>query len=67
MQNLADAVFTLDDLRAYVRRILCEKEDLLADQFQMIESKLTRGSRDCGLQFRTTFELAVSSIATVTA
>ena len=51
MQNLADAVRTLDDLRAYVQRILCEKENLLADQFKMIESKLTRGSRDCGLQF----------------
>ncbi len=51
MQNPAEAVFTLDDLRAYVHRILCEKENLLADQFQMIESKLTRGSRDCGLQF----------------
>ena len=51
MQNLADAVRTLDDLRAYVDRILCEKENLLADQFEMIESKLTRGSRDCGLQF----------------
>ena len=51
MQNLAAAVFTLDDLRAYVHRILCEKENLLADQFQMIESKLTRGSRECGLQF----------------
>jgi hypothetical protein len=51
MQIPAEAVFTLDDLRAYVHRILCEKENLLADQFKMIESKLTRGSRDCGLQF----------------
>ena len=51
MQNSADAVHTLDDLRAYVHRILCEKENLLADQFKMIESKLTRGSRECGLQF----------------
>ena len=51
MQNQPEAVFTFDDLRAYVHRILCEKENLLADQFQMIESKLTRGSRNCGLQF----------------
>ncbi len=51
MQNLADAVHTLNDLRAYVHRTLCEKENLLADQFTMMESRLTRGSGDCGLQF----------------
>ncbi len=51
MQNLVDDVHTLNDLRAYVHRTLCEKENLLADQFTMMESRLTRGSGDCGLQF----------------
>lgn len=46
-----DTVRTLDDLRAYIHGRLCEKENLLADQFTMTEMRLTRRSRDCGLQF----------------
>lgn len=44
-------VRTLDDLRAFIHGKLCEKENLLADQFTMSEMRLRRRSRDCGLQF----------------
>jgi hypothetical protein len=46
-----DSVRTLDDLRAFIHGRLCEKENLLADQFTMTEMRLTRRSRECGLQF----------------
>ncbi len=51
MQDSIDDVYTLDDLRDYIHRTLCEKENLLAEQFTMTEMKLTRRSRPCGLQF----------------
>jgi hypothetical protein len=44
-------VRTLNDLRAFIHGRLCEKENLLADQFTLTEMRLTRRSRDCGLQF----------------
>ena len=46
-----DSLRTLDDLRAWIHGRLCEKENLLADQFRMTEMRLTRRARDCGLQF----------------
>jgi hypothetical protein len=46
-----DAIRSLDDLRQYIHETLCRKENLLADQFQMMESKLMRRGRVCGLQF----------------
>ena len=49
--NKIDDIFTLDDLRSYIHRELCQKENLLADQFTMTEMKLMRRSRECGLQF----------------
>ncbi|MBM81859.1 MAG: hypothetical protein CMJ78_14890 [Planctomycetaceae bacterium] len=51
MQEFADRIYTLDDLREFVHQTLCEKENLLADEFQLSEMKLMRRSRDCGLQF----------------
>ena len=44
-------VRTIDDLRSYIHERLCEKENLLADQFEMTEMTLSRRSRECGLQF----------------
>jgi hypothetical protein len=44
-------VRTLDDLRTFIHYVLCRKENLLEDQFQMAEMQLTRRGRDCGLQF----------------
>ncbi len=51
MAEHSDDVRTLDDLRAYIHRELCERENLLADQFKMSEMSLRRRGRDCGLQF----------------
>jgi hypothetical protein len=44
-------VLTLDNLRQFVQKTLCEKENLLADQFTMTEFPLTRGGELCGLHF----------------
>lgn len=51
MCETLDVIRSLDDLRAYIHRTLCEKENLVADQFSMTEMQLTRRSRNCGLQF----------------
>ena len=51
MCRTLDEIRTLDDLRAYVHHTLCEKENLLPDQFVMTETTLTRRQRPCGLQF----------------
>lgn len=42
---------TLDELREFVHRQLCAKENLLEDQFEMVESAIIRGGQECGLQF----------------
>ena len=42
---------TLRELRAEVHRRLCEREDLLEDQFELTEMELTRRGRPCGRQF----------------
>ena len=44
-------VHTLDELRQFIHKTLCEKENLLADQFTMTEVRLTSGSGPCGIQF----------------
>lgn len=46
-----DRIVTLNDLRAYIHRMLCAKENLLAEQFGMTETALKRRGRECGLQF----------------
>ena len=51
MSEYVDDIRSLEDLRAYVHKTLCEKESLLADQFRMTEMQLTRRGRSCGLQF----------------
>ncbi len=48
---MVNDVHTLDDLRRFVHQTLCEKENLLVDQFAMTEVRLTRGNESCGLQF----------------
>ena len=42
---------TLPDLRTWIHRTLCEKENLLADQFGMKEMQLRSRGRECGIQF----------------
>lgn len=51
MRESVDEIRSLDDLRAYIHRTLCEKENLVADQFTMTEMQLARRGRSCGLQF----------------
>ena len=51
MREMADDVRSLDDLREFIHQALCEKENLLEDQFLMTEMRLTRRRRVCGLQF----------------
>lgn len=51
MHITIDDVRTLDDLRTFIHHVLCRKENLLEDQFQMAEMQLRRRGRDCGLQF----------------
>lgn len=47
----SDMVRTLDDLRTYIHSALCAKENLLAEQFKMRESRLVRSGEFCGYQF----------------
>ncbi len=51
MCDSANTIRTLDDLRLFVHGTLCDKENLLRDQFEMTEMKLMRRGRDCGIQF----------------
>lgn len=46
-----DCIQSLDDLRAYVHQMLCEKENLVPDQFHVRELELKKCGRSCGLQF----------------
>ena len=49
-KNLSE-IRTLDDLRKYVHKTLCEWENILLDQFGLNETGLIRGGQSCGLQF----------------
>jgi hypothetical protein len=51
MNTTVDDVHTLDELRHFIHKTLCAKENLLVDQFAMSEVRLTRGNESCGLQF----------------
>jgi hypothetical protein len=47
----ADSIHSLDELREYIHATLCEKEDLVPEQFQMRERALVVRGRPCGVQF----------------
>ncbi len=51
MPDRLDSVRTVDDLRSFVHASLCERENLLDDQFQTQVYELTRNGALCGLQF----------------
>jgi hypothetical protein len=51
MCETLDGIRCLEDLRAYIHRTLCEKENLLENQFSLSEMQLSRRARSCGLQF----------------
>lgn len=46
-----DDISSLCDLRAFVHRELCAKENLLSEQYVLVETPLMRRQRQCGLQF----------------
>jgi len=46
-----DAIRSLEDLREFVHKTLCGRENILEDQFGLTETELVRGGRDCGLHF----------------
>ncbi len=51
MTTTVSDIHSLDELRLFVHRTLCEKENLLEDQFSLTEFSLSRGKKACGLQF----------------
>ncbi len=51
MPDSLNSVRTVDDLRSFVHTSLCERENLLDEQFQTQVYELTRGGTLCGLQF----------------
>ena len=51
MSDSPDSIDNLDDLRAFVHKTLCDRENILEDQFGLTEAALIRGGRDCGLHF----------------
>jgi hypothetical protein len=44
-------ISTIEDLREFVHATLCSKENLVADQFKMIERELKKNGRPCGIQY----------------
>mgnify|MGYP007096647979 CR=1 FL=1 len=51
MTQPLEEVCTLDDLREFVNATLCRRENLVRDQFRMIEMELKKAGRICGMQF----------------
>ncbi len=51
MHATVDDVRTLDELRRFIHRTLCQKENLLDDQYRTSEFRLICGERICGLEF----------------
>jgi hypothetical protein len=41
----------IDELRLFIREMLCAKENLVSEQFPINEIVLRRGEQSCGLQF----------------
>ena len=51
MLERTHALGSLEDLRSYVHATLCEKENLLAEQFGLREAALMMRGKPCGLEF----------------
>ncbi|MBX3441127.1 MAG: hypothetical protein KF774_01880 [Planctomyces sp.] len=51
MTETSQTLESVEALRAYVHRTLCEKENLVAEQFSMREQPLVMYGTPCGLQF----------------
>jgi hypothetical protein len=44
-------VRSVNDLRKFIHSVLCEKENLVPEQFRMRETGLVVRGRSCGMQF----------------
>lgn len=51
MLESLEAICNLDELRAFIHKTLCDRENILQDQFGMTETSLIRNGQPCGLQF----------------
>lgn len=51
MIDKVECVGSLDELRAFVHKTLCERENILQDQFGLTVTTLLRNGAACGLQF----------------
>ena len=51
MTERTDTIRSLSDLRGFVHGLLCEKENLVPEQFGMREMSLVVRGRQCGMQF----------------
>lgn len=51
MSERLNLVHSLDDLREFIHSQLCQKENLVPEQFRMRETGLVVRGRNCGLQF----------------
>lgn len=50
MTELED-LSTIVELREHIHQVLCAQENLLGDQFQLLEIPLTRNGLPCGVQY----------------
>lgn len=46
-----EQITTVDELKVFIHHSLCDRENLLADQFQTQVFELSRQGTSCGLQF----------------
>ena len=51
MNERLEAIHSLDELRNFIHAALCEKENLVPEQFKMKEMALVSRGRQCGVQF----------------
>jgi hypothetical protein len=51
MLESLDAIHDLEKLRAFIHKTLCDRENILQDQFGLTEIALIRNGQPCGLQF----------------
>ena len=55
MSFSVDNIQSLNELRQFIHKTLCEKENLLEEQFSMTEMSLIRRGRSCGILIWSTF------------
>lgn len=51
MNERLNLVRTVNDLREFIHSVLCQKENLVPEQFRMRETGLVVRGRSCGMQF----------------